>query len=129
MTEPGILGPNQACVANIGPTERRRRLVGGVSMLAVTVAAAGFLLWFDAPRLWRVSLFVPAWLGALGVFQVRAKTCVALAGRGLRNMDAGDEAITDPRELAQVRSQSRQVHVRAVLIAALVTTLIVLLPA
>ena len=112
-----------ACIPNIGPRERRRRLVGGVGLLTLAAVVAGCLLWFDAPRLWRVLVFVPAWAGALGVCQVRAKTCVALAARGLRNMDTGDEAITDPRELELVRTQSRKVHVRAVLLAALVTVL------
>ena len=42
---------------------------------------------------------------------------MALAARGLKNMDTGDEAITDPRELDQVRSQSRAVHIRSVLVA------------
>lgn len=117
------------CVPNIGPRERHRRLVAGVGLLVLAAGVAGILLWVEVPRLWRVLVFLPAWAGALGVFQVTAKTCVALAARGLRNMDAGDEAITDPQELEHVRTQSRQVHVKALLLAALVAALIVLLPA
>ena len=117
------------CIPNIGPRERQRRMVGGVIFLVVAACTAGCLLWFGVPRLWRVVVFVPVWAAAVGFFQVHAKTCVALAARGLRNMDAGDEAIADPRELDQVRMQSRRVHVKALLGAALVTALIVLLPA
>ena len=116
------------CIPNIGPRERHRRLVGGLGLLLLAAGAAALLLWMDAPRVWRVLAFVPAWAGALGVFQVRAKTCVALAARGLRNMDNGDQPITDPRELEQVREQSRQVHVKAVIGASLITALVVLLP-
>jgi hypothetical protein len=113
------------CIPNIGPRERRRRLLGGIALLAVTLCVAGCMLWFGASRPWRLLIFLPAWAAALGFFQVTGKTCVALAARGLRNMDPGDEPIDDPRELARVRAQSRQVHVRAALSAALVTALIV----
>jgi hypothetical protein len=116
------------CVPNIGRRERQRRLVGGIVMLAVAAGLAGGLMLFGAPRWWRLLVLLPAWGGALGLFQVRAKTCVALAARGLRNMDAGDEAIANPRELDQVRAQSRQVHVRAALSALALTALIVMLP-
>jgi len=114
--------------ANIGPRERRRRLVGGFVFLLIAVCVVGFLMLLNAPRPWRLLVVLPAWGAAIGFFQVRAKTCVALAARGLKNMDAGDEAITDPRELSQVRAQSRGVHIRAALTAAVVAGLVTLLP-
>ena len=117
------------CIPNIGPRECHRRLISGVALLVLAACIAGCLVWFDAPRLWRVLVFLPAWAGALGVFQVSAKTCVALAARGLRNMDAGDTSITDPRELEQVRAQAKEVHMRAAVSAAIVTGIILLLPA
>jgi hypothetical protein len=113
---------------NIGPRERRRRLVGGFLFLLVTACVAGCLILFDAPRMWRLLVFLPAWGSAIGLFQVSAKTCVALAARGLKNMDTGDEAITDARELSQVRAQSRGVHVRAALTAVAIAVLLTLLP-
>jgi hypothetical protein len=113
--------------ANIGPRERRRRLVGGFVFLLVTACVAGCLILFDAPRMWRLLVFLPAWGTAIGFFQVRAKTCVALAARGLKNMDTGDEAITDARELGQVRAQSRRVHISAALSAAVVAAVVMLL--
>jgi hypothetical protein len=114
--------------ANIGPNERRRRLVGGFVFLLVTACVAGCLILFDAPRPWRLLVFLPAWATAIGFFQVSGKTCVALAARGLKNMDTGDEAITDPRELEQVRSQSRAVHIRSVLVALVAAAALALLP-
>ena len=116
------------CIPNIGPRERRRRTVGGVVFLLVTLCVGGCLVWFDAPRPWRLLVFLPAWAAALGIFQVTAKTCVALAARGLRNMDAGDEQITDPQELERVRAQSRRVHIRAALSAAVIAALLTFLP-
>jgi len=116
------------CVPNIGPRERRRRLVGGVFLLLVTACVAGCLIWFEAPRPWRLLVFLPAWAAAIGFFQVSEQTCVALAARGLRNMDQGDQEIADPQELERVRAQSRQVYLRATLSAAVAAILLALAP-
>jgi hypothetical protein len=119
---------SETVCANIGPRERRRRLVGGFFFLGIAICVGGSLIVFDAPRPWRLLVFLPAWAAAIGFFQVRAKTCVALAARGLKNMDAGDEPITNPQELDLVRGQSRGVHIRSVLTAVVVAALLALLP-
>jgi hypothetical protein len=116
------------CIPNIGPRERRRRLVGGFIFLAIAAGVAASLVWFEAPRSWRLLVFLPAWAAALGFFQVSEKTCVALAARGLKNMDAGDEPIADPTDLKRIRAQSRSVHIRAALSAAVVAAVLALLP-
>ena len=61
-------------VANIGPKGRRQRVVLGAVMFAIGVAGLGGLLSFEAARWLRVLLFVPFWIGALGVFQARGNT-------------------------------------------------------
>ena len=43
-------------------------------------------------------------------------------------MDDGPEAIQDEAELMRVRVQARQVHIKALLVAAMLTTLTLLLP-
>lgn len=55
---------------NIGPRERRKRLILGVAALGVAVllALAGQSRW------WRVGLFFLFWLGALGLLQAKEKT-------------------------------------------------------
>jgi hypothetical protein len=105
------------CTPNIGPRERHKRLVAGIVMFAVTFCIAGGLILAGFPRIWRALTILPAWIGALGLFQVRENTCVALAARGLRNMDTGEEAIADAIELHHVRAQSRRVHIQAALLA------------
>ena len=60
--------------ANIGPRERRKRLLMGVGMLAVGAASALALIATGVPRAWRIGLFFPFWMGALGIFQAREKT-------------------------------------------------------
>ena len=97
-------------------------------MAAVAVIVAGVLFARDAPRAWRAIVFVPALLAGLGAFQVRARTCVALAARGRRNMDAGVVAIQDPDERSRVKDQARQVTGRALLTAAIVTAALVAWP-
>ncbi len=62
------------CIANIGPRGRRRRMRVGVVLLVLGGVAAFFLLQSHAPRLWRVALFLPFWVGGLGLFQATGRT-------------------------------------------------------
>lgn len=115
------------CTPNIGPREKQKRLVAGVVMSAVTLCVGAALILAGIPRFWRLLTFVPAWIAGIGLFQVRENTCVALAARGLRNMDTGDERISDPIELHRVREQSRNVHIQAALLALAVAAFFTLL--
>jgi hypothetical protein len=60
--------------ANIGVSERRKRLTFGIGALSVGVVIAVLLIGIRAPLGWRLPLFLPFWVGALGVFQARDKT-------------------------------------------------------
>ncbi len=60
--------------ANIGPRERRKRLMMGAVMLAAGVGSTAALILAGVGPCWRIGLFVPFWIGALGVFQARAHT-------------------------------------------------------
>jgi len=42
-------------------------------------------------------------------------------------MDTGAEPITDPVELARVRSQARRVHVKSLLLSIVVTAIVILI--
>ena len=53
---------------------------------------------------------------------------MALASRGLRNMDSGEEKIEDANELARVRAQARKVHLQSALFAIFVTIVVLLVP-
>ena len=53
---------------------------------------------------------------------------MALAARGARNMDTGEEAVEDEAERAQLRRQARMVHVRSVLAGAALTALSLVTP-
>jgi hypothetical protein len=60
--------------ANIGPKERRLRLVIGVVMLLVAFAGLVGLIRLGVHPAWRVVLFLPFWLAALGYLQARERT-------------------------------------------------------
>lgn len=62
------------CIANIGPRERRRRLVFGLVSLVVGALALAVLVALDVSRVWRLLLFVPFAGATVGYFQAREKT-------------------------------------------------------
>ena len=59
---------------NIGPGQRRRRLVLGVVMLVVGAGALAALVAFEVDRVWRLALLAPFWASALGFFQAKEET-------------------------------------------------------
>ena len=59
---------------NIGPRERRSRLLFGGGALAVAVVLGIALVVTGAPRPWRLALFLPLWPAALGFFQAWGRT-------------------------------------------------------
>jgi hypothetical protein len=63
-----------AVTGNIGPRERRRRLVFGLVMLVIGFGGLATLLVLQVDLAWRAVLFLPFWLAALGYFQSRAST-------------------------------------------------------
>lgn len=65
---------NDTCIANISPAERRKRLLGGVVSLVITLGLLGILMVVGASRWWRIVL-LPLFMGATtGYFQWRDKT-------------------------------------------------------
>ena len=53
---------------------------------------------------------------------------MGLAARGLRDLGHGEEPMTDPEELAQVRRQARRVYQGSALMAIGLTIVALLLP-
>jgi hypothetical protein len=69
---PPMISP--APIANIGVAERRKRLVFGITILAVSAVLAAALIYIRAPLRWRLPLFLLFFVAALGLFQSRDKT-------------------------------------------------------
>ena len=116
------------CIPNIGHHERRRRLRIGYVSLACAIVITAALMVSDASRGWRLLVFLPLVLAAFSFLQVRAKTCVALAARGIRNLDSGDEPIRDTAELDAVKAQARLINLQAPIVAAAITVVLLALP-
>src|SRR5271156_493645 len=113
------------CVPNIGPRERSMRIRFGIGFMAAGLLLAAILLATSVGRPWRLVVFVPLWIGALGVFQAREKTCVALVARGERNLAGGAEPGSDPAELEQLRAQARTVYIRSLVVSAFLSAAVV----
>jgi hypothetical protein len=64
----------KAELANIGPREIRKRLLMGVAMLAMGVVLAVTFTHSGVSRGWYAVLFLPFWMGTLGISQARKKT-------------------------------------------------------
>ncbi|MDR3575733.1 MAG: hypothetical protein P4L50_17880 [Anaerolineaceae bacterium] len=74
MTPPGGSVMGDVCIPNISGEERRKRLMSGVVMFAISLVILAVLMAFGASRWWRVLLF-PLFAGAgTGFFQWRDKT-------------------------------------------------------
>ncbi len=113
---------------NIGPRERRKRRLMGVVALTVGVGLAFVLVVYGAPRLFRLVIFFPIWMAGLGLLQSREKTCIALAARGVCNMDEGEEEVGDESRAAALREKARWINRRALLTAAAITVLALVFP-
>jgi hypothetical protein len=61
-------------LANIGPKEIRKRRLLGIAMLALGVVLAVVFAHADVGRGWYAALFLPFWIGSLGLSQARKKT-------------------------------------------------------
>ena len=64
----------KAELANIGPKETRKRLLMGIAMLALGVVLAVIFTHTGVSRGWHAVLFLPFWMGTLGISQARKKT-------------------------------------------------------
>ena len=100
----------------------------GVAFLALGCVVGISLALLDVPRLWRLPIFLPLWMGATGVMQAREKTCVALAKSGQQNMDSGIERVIEAATLRQHQAQARRVHSKSLVLAAVLSAALVAIP-
>ena len=61
-------------LANIGPKEIRKRVLLGVGMLALGGVLTVIFTHAGISRWWYSVLFLPFWVGTLGISQARKKT-------------------------------------------------------
>jgi hypothetical protein len=63
-----------ACIANISPRERTKRLVAGAIPFVIGLVVLAVLAGARADRWWRLMLLPLFWGAAVGVFQWRDAT-------------------------------------------------------
>ncbi len=117
-----------ACIANISPAERRKRLITGIVAFVAAAVILAVMVFIGMDRLWRLPLVLLFFVAATGYFQWRDKTCVAYAVMNSRKVGDKMEKIEDSAELAQVRKQARQVQLKSLAAAIPLTIIALLLP-
>jgi hypothetical protein len=68
------LSPNTEHTANIGLRARRQRLLVGVLFFVVSAAICAGLVASHVHQAWRLSLVLPFYVAALGLFQALGRT-------------------------------------------------------
>lgn len=118
-------------VCNIGKSEIKRRKQAGWSGLIITVILLGLLIYFDMPRPWRLVIFIPAMIMAIGFLQARMHFCAYFGMHGVFNFSP-DIGKTDTVEQAEFRAMDRrkawQIIAYSAIIGAVVAIIFYYLP-
>ena len=105
-------------VCNIGRAEIKQRLViGWVALVATSALWAAFILLKFAPP-WRLVLFFPATLAAIGFLQAAWHFCAKFGLRGVFNFGP-DVGKTDTVEQAEFRRQDRRTAMKIIGLSAI----------
>jgi hypothetical protein len=67
-------GTGDACIPNISPAERKKRMDFGILQLVLTFGILAIMLTFGVDKLWRLPLFVMFASGSVSIFQALDKT-------------------------------------------------------
>lgn len=103
MSQAAIDAPGAACQPNISPAGVRRRRVFGTWNVALGVVLALVLAAFHARWFWRLSVFFPVALAAVGFLQARRRTCVRHAREGTFEHDDFSTTPADAGDLRRSR--------------------------
>jgi hypothetical protein len=106
-------------VCNIGPAEiQGRRRVGWIGLIAAILLWIAFFL-FRVPAIWRLTLFFPAVVSAVGFLQAAMHFCAAFGVLGVMNFGPriGE---TDTVEQAEFRRQDRRKALRIIAYSVLI---------
>ena len=94
-------------VCNIGPAEIRLRQRAGWIGITLTAVLWSLMAYLGAGALWRLLLFFPSALSAVGFIQARMHFCAAFGMRGLFNFGS-EVGRTDSALQAEFRAEDRK---------------------
>ena len=93
-------------VCNIGPAEIKKRQQAGWTGLIATILLWAAFFWFDAPAVWRLTLFLPAMMSATGLLQAYMHFCAYFGFAALFNF--GEVGKNDSVSQAEFRAKDRR---------------------
>lgn len=116
---PGVCNINRDEIAY----RRKWRNIGAVSTIVLTVT----LFIVSSNRWIRLSIFLPAFIAAIGYLQAKNKFCVSYAASGLQNAaedsTKADKVSKEAHKLDQAKA--RKMNIQAALVALAITVLAV----
>ena len=115
-----------AGACNIGGAEVKRRWQGAIAGWFLYLIVVIWLVSIHATQTQKLIAFIPAYLAAIGFLQGRRKFCVAYGLMGIFNFDVlgKNTKVVDKEQLSRDRKYALKLLVRAALIAAALTLVI-----
>jgi len=108
---------------NLGPKETRKRRLLGYLAINVGLILAIIFIWQDVSDYLRMLVYIPFFVGYLGILQAIQKTCVVLALKGQQNQDQGNEPVVEMALRQKLWRRSIWILIFAGILAALCTYL------
>ena|SRR5579862_1598377 len=110
-------------VCNIGTEERTRRRIFGWTGLITSMVLLAVLFTLKVNPWWRLFIFFPAALSAIGFLQARARFCLAYGLAGIFNfeMPGKGHRVKDDAALSLDKKKANQILLCSLLIAMAVT--------
>jgi fatty acid desaturase len=108
---------------NIGRSEIKRRERAGWFGLILTVLLLGMFVFLDAPRLWRLIIFIPAMMAAVGFLQARMHFCAYFGMLGVFNFSP-KVGKTDTVEQAEFRAMDRRKAWRIIIYSVIIGVIV-----
>lgn len=112
-----------AVCANLGTKQSRMRMYAGFVLLVFGIFMGVWCVSNDANEMLRMSVFIPVFLGYIGILQARGKTCILLALNGTMDDEQGSRAVTDSILKNKLRWKALRVVLLSAFLAALWTLL------
>jgi hypothetical protein len=116
-------------VCNIGPEEiSRRKKVGWIGLIATVILTAALLM-LKVASVWRIFVFLPAFVASSGFVQAYAGFCVAFGKAGVYNFGpvGTTQGVVDLQSKQRDMQKTVRLYVYILSIAIVVTALVIFL--